>query len=110
MNLTEITTSEAQQGKNQNEQQDYRFQAMNIRFETMEKHIKSLTNLLRSLVDNNNKCKYDVEENEKRRKKARKHVTQQNLPQSSTRLEVSKISNDDETSAFTRPYGISDSE
>ena len=38
MNVTEITTVEAQQEENQNEQQDDRFQAMNARFETMETH------------------------------------------------------------------------
>ena len=52
---------------------------MNTRFETMEKHIKSLTDLVESLIDNNNKRKYDDEDNEKRRKKARTYV----VPQSS---------------------------
>ena len=76
----------------------------------MEKHIKSLTDLVGSLIDNNNKRKYDDEDNEKRRKKARTNVDRQNLPQTSKRHEVSEISEDDETSAATRPYGISDSE
>ena len=110
MNVTEITTVEAQQEENQNEQQDDRFQAMNARFETMETHIKSLTDLVGSLIDNNNKRKYDEENNEKRRKKARTYVERQNLPQSSKRHEVSEISEDDEISVVTRPYGISDRE
>ena len=54
MNVTEITTAEAQQEENQDEQPDDRLQAMNTRFETMEKHIKSLADLVGSLVDNNN--------------------------------------------------------
>ena len=53
VNVTEITTAEAQQEENQREQQDDRFQAMNTRFETMEKHIKSFNDLVGSLVDNN---------------------------------------------------------
>ena len=65
MNVTEITTAEAQQEGNQSEQQDDRYQAMKTRFETMEKHIKSLTVLVGYLVDNNNKHKYDDEENKK---------------------------------------------
>ena len=52
MNVTEITTVEAQQEENQNEQQDDRFQAMNGRFETMEIHIKSLTDFVGFLIDN----------------------------------------------------------
>ena len=60
MNGTEVTTAEAQQEENQNEQQDGRFHAMITRFETMEKHIKSLTDLAGYLIDNNKrKCKYD---------------------------------------------------
>ena len=74
---------------------------MNTRFETMEKHIKKLE---KSFVNNNNKHKYDDKENKKRRKKARTYVEHQNLPQSSMRHEVSEISDDDETSAATRPY------
>ena len=70
MKVTEIITTEVQPEENQNEQQDDRFQAMNIRFETMEKHIKRLTDLVGSFIDNNNKRKYDDEDNEKRRKKA----------------------------------------
>ena len=53
MNGTEITTAEAQQEENQGKQQNGRFQAMNTRFETMEKHIKSLTAVVGSWVDNN---------------------------------------------------------
>ena len=83
---------------------------MNTRSETMEKHIKSLTDLVGALIGNNNKCKYDDEGNEKRRKKARTYAECQNFSQSSRRQEASEISNDDETSAVTRPYGISDSE
>ena len=78
MKVTEITIAEVQQ-ENQNEQQDGRFQAMNTRFETMEKHIKSLADLVRSFIDNINKCKYDDEDNEKRRKKTRTYVKHQNL-------------------------------
>ena len=55
---------------------------MNTRFETMEKNIKSLTDLVGSLIDNNNKHKYDDEDNEKRRNKARTYVKCQNLPHS----------------------------
>ena len=79
---------------------------MNTRFETMEKHIKGGTDLVGPLIDNN-KRKYDDKENEKKRKKARTYVERQNLPQSSKRHEVSEISDNDETSAVTRPYGIS---
>ena len=46
MSVTEIIAVEAQQGENQNEQQDDRFQAINARFKTMETHIKSLTDLV----------------------------------------------------------------
>ena len=46
MKVTEIATTEAQLEENQNEQQDDRFQVMNNRFETMEKQIKSLTDLV----------------------------------------------------------------
>ena len=46
---------------------------MNTRFETIEIHIKSLTDLVGYLVLDN-KHKYDDEENEKRRKKARTYV------------------------------------
>ena len=88
MNVTEITTAEAQQEENQSKQQDDRFQAMNTRFETMEKYIKSLTDLVGYSVDNN-KHKYDDEENEKKRKKAKIYVERQNLPQSSKRDKVS---------------------
>ena len=87
-----------------------RSSAAESRFETMETHIKSLTDLVGSLTDNNNKRKYDKEDNEKRRKKTRTYVERQNLPQSSKKHEVSEISEDDEISAVTRPYGISDSE
>ena len=79
MNVTEITTAEAQQKENQSKQQDGRFQAMNTRYENMEKDIKNLTDLVGSSVDNN-KSKYDDEENEKRGKKARTYVKRQNLP------------------------------
>ena len=41
----------------------------NTRFETMEKHMKCLIDMVGSLVDNSNKCKYDDEENEMRSKK-----------------------------------------
>ena len=109
-NVNEITTAEAQQEEYQSEQQDGRFQAMSTRFETMEKYIKSLTDLVGSFVDNNNKRKYDDEENEMRRKKTRTYVERQNLHQSSKSHEVSEISDDNETSAVTRSYGISDSE
>ena len=61
---------------------------MNTRFETMEKYIKSLTGLVGYSVDNN-KHKYDDEENEKKRKKAKIYVERQNLPQSSKRDKVS---------------------
>ena len=108
--MNEITTAEAQQKEYQSEQQDGRSQAMSTRFETMEKYIKSLTDLVGSFVDNNNKRKYDDEENEMRRKKTRTYVERQNLHQSSKSHEVSEISDDNETSAVTRPYGISDSE
>ena len=108
--MNEITTAEAQQEEYQSEQQDSRFQAMSTRFETMEKYIKSLTDLVGSFVDNNNKRKYDDEENEMRRKKTRTYVERQNLHQSSKSHEVSEISDDNETSAVTRSYGISDSE
>ena len=108
--MNEITTAEAQQEEYQSEQQDGRFQAMSTRFETMEKYIKSLTDLVGSFVDNNNKRKYDDEENEMRRKKTRTYVERQNLHQSSKSHEVSEISDDNETSAATRSYGISDSE
>ena len=108
--MNEITTAEAQQEEYQSEQQDGRFQAMSTRFETMEKYIKSLTDLVGSFVDNNNKRKYDDEENEMRRKKTRTYVERQNLHQSSKSHEVSEISDDNETSAVTRSYGISDSE
>ena len=110
MNVTEITTAETQQDENQNEQQDEISQTMNTRFETMEKHIKCLTDSVRSLIGNNNKRKYDDEDNEMRRRKARTYAERQNLPQSSTTHEVSEISDDDETSVVTRPYGISGSE
>ena len=53
MNVTEIITAESQQEENQSKQQDDRFQAINTRFENMEKHIMSLTDLVGSLVDNN---------------------------------------------------------
>ena len=77
----------------------------------METHIKSLTDLAGSLIDNNNKHKYEEEDNEKRRKKPRTYVECQNLPQSSKRHEVNENSyEDDEMSADTRRYGISDSE
>ena len=102
--MNEITTAEAQQEEYQSEQQDGRFQAMSTRFETMEKYIKSLTDLVGSFVDNNNKRKYDDEENEMRRKKTRTYVERQNLHQSSKSHEVSEISDDNETSAVTRPY------
>ena len=108
--MNEITTAEAQQEEYQSEQQDGRFQAMSTRFETTEKYIKSLTDLVGSFVDNNNKRKYDDEENEMRRKKTRTYVERQNLHQSSKSHEVSEISDDNETSAVTRSYGISDSE
>ena len=42
---------------------------MNTRFETMEKHIKNLTDLVKSLIDNNNIRNYDDEDTKKRRKK-----------------------------------------
>ena len=96
MNITKITTAEAQHEVNQNKQQDDRFQAMNTRFETMEKHIKSLSDLVGSLIYSNNKHKYDDKDNEKREKKARTYAEHQNLSQSSKRHEVSEIS-DDET-------------
>ena len=83
---------------------------MNTRFETMETHIKSLTDLVGSLIDNNNKRKYDDEENEMRRKMVRTYVEYQNLPQSSKKHEVSEVSDDNETSAATRLYGIRDIE
>ena len=70
MNVTEITTAEAQQEESQSEQQDDRFQAMITGFDTMKKHVKSLIDLVGSLVENNRR-KYDDEEHEKRRKKAR---------------------------------------
>ena len=70
MNVTEIITAESQQEENQSKQQDDRFQAINTRFENMEKHIMSLTDLVGSLVDDN-KQTYNDEEDEKRRKKAR---------------------------------------
>ena len=108
--MNEITTAEAQQEEYQSEQQDGRFQAMSTKFETMEKYIKSLTDLVGSFVDNNNKRKYDDEENEMRRKKTRTYVERQNLHQSSKSHEVNEISDDNETSAVTRSYGISDSE
>ena len=69
MKVNEITTAEAQQEENQNEKQDDRFLAMNTRFETMEKHIKNLTDLVKSLIDNNNIRNYDDEDTKKRRKK-----------------------------------------
>ena len=75
----------------------------------MEKHIKRLT-LVGSWTDNNNKHKCNDEDNEKRRKNTRTYVEYQNLPQSSKRHEVSEISEDDEISAATKPYSISDSE
>ena len=75
----------------------------------MEKHIKRLT-LVGSWTENNNKRKYNDEDNEKRRKNTRTYVEHQNLPQSSKRHEVSEISEDDEAPAATKPYGISDSE
>ena len=82
---------------------------MNTRFETMEKHMKSVTDLVGSLVDNN-KRKYDDKENAKNRKKARTYAELQNLLQSLKRYEVSEISDNDETSAVTRPYSISGGE
>ena len=69
MKVNEITTAEAQQEENQNEKQDDRFLGMNTRFETMEKHIKNLTDLVKSLIDNKNICNYDDEDTKKRRKK-----------------------------------------
>ena len=69
MKVNEITTAEAQQEEKQNEKQDDRFLAMNTRFETMEKHIKNLTDLVKSLIDNNNIRNYDDEDTKKRRKK-----------------------------------------
>ena len=69
MKVNEITTAEAQQEENQNEKQDDRFLAMNTRFETMEKHIKNLTDLVKSLIDINNIRNYDDEDTKKRRKK-----------------------------------------
>ena len=72
---------------------------MNTRFETMEKHTKSLTDLVGSLIGNNNKRKYDDEENEMRRKIVKTYVEHQSLPQSSKKHEVSEISDDNETSA-----------
>ena len=90
MNVTKITTVEAQQEENQNEQQDDRFQAMNARFETMEIHIKSLTDLVGFLIDSKNKRQHDEQDNEKRRKKARTYVDRQNLFQSSKRQAQSK--------------------
>ena len=42
---------------------------MNTRFETMEKHIKNLTDLVKPLIDNNNIRNYDDEDTKKRRKK-----------------------------------------
>ena len=69
MKVNEITTAEAQQEENQNEKQDDRFLAMNTRFETMEKHIKNLTDLVKPLIDNNNIRNYDDEDTKKRRKK-----------------------------------------
>ena len=81
MKVNEITTAEAQQEENQNEQQDNRFQAVNTRFKIMEKHMKSLTwKILKSLIGNNMKRKYDDKDDEKRRKKARLYVERQILP------------------------------
>ena len=67
MNETEIATAAAQQGKLQSKHQGGRFQARNARFEPMERHIKSLTDLAGSLVDNN-KSNYDDEVNKIREK------------------------------------------
>ena len=75
----------------------------------MEKHIKCLT-LVGSWTDNNNKHRYNGEDNENRRKNTWAYVEEQNLLQSSKRHEVSEISEDDETSAATKPYGKSESE
>ena len=66
----------------------------------MEKHIKSWTDLIRSLVDDN-KRKHNDEENEKRRKKARTYAVPQNYLHSSKRHEVSKICDGYDTSAAT---------
>ena len=68
----------------------------------METHIKSLTDLVGSLIDSNNKRKYDEEENEMRRKMVRTYVEHQNLPQSSKKHQVSEVSDDNETSTATR--------
>ena len=43
-------------------------------------------------------------------KRPEHNVERQNLPQSLKRHKISEISDDDETSAVTRPYGIRDKE
>ena len=75
MKVNEITTAEAQQEENQNEKQDDRFLAMNTRFETMEKHIKNLTDLVKSLINNNNIRNYDDEDTKKRRKSPKRMLS-----------------------------------
>ena len=82
---------------------------MNYRFETIEKLSKTLTDLVEYLVDNN-KRKYDNEENEKRRKTVRTYVEYQNLPHSLKKPELREFSDDDETFTVIRPHGISDTE